>query len=60
MGRQVASRPDKYVSLDLTFIGCIETSAMYMSGVMKCIGDDTNVSEMMQVIRPLGLKLKLR
>ena len=26
MGRPVASRPDKYVSLDLTLIGCIKTS----------------------------------
>ncbi len=52
MGRPVASKPDKYIGLDLTLIGCIETSAMCTSGVMRRIRDDTNASRMMQVTMP--------
>ncbi len=47
VGRLVAPRPDEYVGLDLTLIGCIETSAVCTSGVMRRIGDDTNASGMM-------------
>ncbi len=43
MGRLVASRPIKYIGLDLPLIGCIGTSIMYTSEVMRCIGDDANV-----------------
>ncbi len=45
VGRPVASRPDKYVGLDLTLIGYIETSVVYTSRIMRRIG-------MMQVTRP--------
>ncbi len=40
-------RPNRYISLDLTLIGCIETSAAYTSGVMRCIKDNMNALEMM-------------
>ncbi len=43
MSRLVAPRPGKYVGLDLTLIGCIETSAVCTSRVMKRIGDDINI-----------------
>ncbi len=56
----MALRPDKYVSLDLTLIGCIDASVVCTSGVMRRIGDNTNAARMMQVIRPLGLRLRLR
>ncbi len=42
VGGSVAARPDKYLGLDLTLIGCIETSAVYTSGVIKCIRDNIN------------------
>ncbi len=38
VGRLVASRPDKYISLDLTLIGYIETPAVYIFEVIRCIG----------------------
>ncbi len=53
-------RLDKYVGLELTLIRCIETFAMYTSGVMRRIKDDTNISGIMQVMRPYRLRLKLR
>ena len=53
MGRLVASRPDvKYVSLNLILIGCIKTSFMYISRIMRHIEiiqtyrNDTNVLSM--------------
>ncbi len=39
----MASRLDEYVDLGLTLIGYIETSAVYISGVMRRIGNDTNI-----------------
>ncbi len=60
MGRSVAPKPDEYVGLDLTLIGCIETSTICTSRVIMRIGDDTNVLEIMQVIKLLGLRLRLR
>ena len=30
------------------------------SGIMRCIGDNTNALRMIQIIRPLGLRLRLR
>ncbi len=38
----MASRSDKYIGLDLTLIGCIKTSAVFTSGVMRYIRYDTN------------------
>ncbi len=35
MGRPVAPRPDEYVGLDLTLIGCIKTSAECTSGIIN-------------------------
>ncbi len=46
VGKLVASRPNEYVGLDLTWLDA-ETSAVYTSGIMRRIGDDTNASEMM-------------
>ncbi len=54
MGRPVAPRPSgKHVGLDLTWLDA-ETCAVYTPGIMRYIGDDTNASEMIQVMSPLG------
>ncbi len=54
-------KSDEYVSLNLTFIECIETFiAVYIFGVMRRIADDTNTSGIIQVTRLLGLRLRLR
>ncbi len=56
----MAPKPDKYANLKLTLIECKDIFSICMSGVMKRIGDDTNALKMMQVTRPLGLRLSLR
>ena len=43
MGKPVVLRPNRYVSLDLTLIEYIETSIMCTSGVIRHIGNNTNV-----------------
>ncbi len=53
----MAPRPDKYINLDLTLIKYIETFTMYTSGVMKRIRDNANILGIIQVTRPLGLRL---
>ena len=63
----MASRPDiEYIGLDLTLIGCIEIFVVYISEIIRRIEmiqmyrDDTNISDIMQVTRPLRLRLRLR
>ncbi len=53
----MAPRPDEYVSLDLTLIGCIETSTVYTSKVMRYIGDDTNAYDVSD--KAVGIKAKV-
>ncbi len=43
----MAFKPDEYIDLELTLIGYIESSVIYMSGVMRHIRNDTNTLEMM-------------
>ncbi len=47
MGQLMAPKPDKYIDLDLTLIGCIETFAVCISGVIRRIRDDTNILRIM-------------
>ena len=58
-GRPGAPMPDKYVDPGLNLIGCKDFNSC-MSEIMKRIGDDRNALDMMQVTRPLGLRLSLR
>ena len=60
-------RPNvEYVGLDLTLIGYIKISVKYRSRIIRHIGmlqlyqDNTNPLGMMQITRPLRLKLSLR
>ena len=67
MGKPIAPRPDfKYVGLDLTLIGYIEISIMCIYKIMRGIKmiqmyqNDMNILSMIQVIKPLRLRLSLR
>ncbi len=52
--RLVAPRPSgEYVGLDLTWLDA-ETFALYTSGIMRHIGDNTNALGMKQVTRLSG------
>ena len=57
----MALRPNsKHIGLDLTLIKCIKIFAMCTFRIMRHIGNNINVLRMMQVTRPLGLRLRLR